>query len=57
MDLQKSPIKMDKMITQQTFDDVVRENMTEFDMSAEEALTDAVEQFESQVKGLLIINY
>ena len=38
------------MITQQTFDDVVRENMTEFEMSAEEAVNDAKEQFQSQVR-------
>lgn len=38
------------MITQQTFDDVVRENMAEFEMSAEEAVNDAKEQFQSQVR-------
>ena len=41
---------MAKQISQETFDDVVRENMQEFDMTAEEALEDAVKQFESQVK-------
>ena len=41
--------KMAKRITQETFDEVVRENMEEFDLSHEEALKDAVEQFTSQV--------
>ena len=40
---------MAKQISQQTFDDVVRENMQEFEMEAEEALEDAVQQFHSQV--------
>ncbi|XP_028328888.1 armadillo repeat-containing protein 6-like [Gouania willdenowi] len=35
-------------ITQQTFDAAVKENMKEFEMEPEEALKDAVEQFESQ---------
>lgn len=41
---------MAKVITQATFDDVVKENMVEFEMSAEEAVSDAVEQFHSQVR-------
>lgn len=41
--------QMAKQITQETFDDVVRENMQEFEMTAEEAVDDAVKQFESQV--------
>ena len=40
---------MSKHITQETFDDVVKENINEFDMSVQEALDDAVQQFESQV--------
>ena len=44
--------QMAKVITQQTFDDVVRENMSEFDMTAEEAVADAVQQFESQVQSV-----
>ena len=40
---------MAKVISQQTFDEVVRENMEEFDMSVDEALAEAVQQFESQV--------
>lgn len=41
-----------KQISQQTFDDVVKENMREFEMSAEDALEDAVQQFESQASIL-----
>lgn len=37
-----------RMITQETFDAAVRENMEEFEMDTDEALKDAVEQFESQ---------
>ncbi|XP_041367749.1 armadillo repeat-containing protein 6-like [Gigantopelta aegis] len=43
---------MAKQISQQTFDDVVRENMQEFEMDVEEAVQDAVEQFQSQGVGL-----
>lgn len=46
---------MAKVITQATFDDVVKENMVEFEMSAEEAVSDAVEQFHSQGVNLLNI--
>ena len=42
--------KMAKQITQQTFDDVVKENIQEFDMTVEDAIGDAVQQFESQVR-------
>ena len=34
-----------RVITQETFDDVVKENMTEFDMTRGEAVNDAKEQF------------
>uniref|UniRef100_A0A8C8RU37 Armadillo repeat containing 6 n=1 Tax=Pelusios castaneus TaxID=367368 RepID=A0A8C8RU37_9SAUR len=37
-----------KRITQETFDDVVQENITEFDMDPDEAVKEAVQQFESQ---------
>ncbi|EGD73226.1 hypothetical protein PTSG_04942 [Salpingoeca rosetta] len=37
-----------KQITQDTFNEVVQENITEFDMSPEEAVNDAVEQFTAQ---------
>lgn len=39
---------MAKRITQETFDQVVKENMETFDMAMEEAIKDAVTQFESQ---------
>ncbi len=39
-----------RRITQETFDAAVRENMEEFEMDPEEALREAVEQFESQGK-------
>ena len=42
-------VTMAKQITQSTFDDVVRENISEFDMNPEEAVQDAIQQFESQV--------
>lgn len=41
-------IKMARRITQETFDAVVKENIEEFEMDAEEALREAVQQFESQ---------
>ncbi|TMS09617.1 Armadillo repeat-containing protein 6 [Larimichthys crocea] len=37
-----------RRITQETFDAAVRENMEEFEMDPDEALREAVEQFESQ---------
>ncbi|XP_039999623.1 armadillo repeat-containing protein 6 [Xiphias gladius] len=37
-----------RRITQETFDAAVRENMEEFEMEQDEALREAVEQFESQ---------
>ncbi|XP_044126484.1 armadillo repeat-containing protein 6 isoform X1 [Bufo gargarizans] len=37
-----------KWISQETFDAVVLENIAEFDMEPEEALTEAIQQFESQ---------
>ncbi|XP_004616888.2 armadillo repeat-containing protein 6 isoform X1 [Sorex araneus] len=37
-----------RRITQETFDAAVQENLKEFDMGPEEALQEAVEQFESQ---------
>lgn len=44
--------QMAKVITQDTFDSVVRENMEEFEMDVDEAIADAVTQFESQVSYL-----
>lgn len=46
---------MARQITQKTFDDVVQENMTEFDMDVEEAMQDAIHQFESQVHWTLYL--
>ena len=37
-----------KKIVQETFDAAVRENIEEFDMKLEEAVSDAKEQFQSQ---------
>ena len=37
-----------KFISQETFDMVVRENVDDFEMEPEEAVADAIEQFESQ---------
>jgi hypothetical protein len=39
---------MSRKISQETFDDVVRENMEEFDMESKEALADAISQFNKQ---------
>ncbi|KPJ18493.1 Armadillo repeat-containing protein 6-like [Papilio machaon] len=39
---------MVRVITQETYDDVVKENMNEFDMSPEEAIKEAIAQFEAQ---------
>ncbi|KAK3861857.1 hypothetical protein Pcinc_032222 [Petrolisthes cinctipes] len=51
MDISKK-CKMAKVISQDTFDGVVLENVTEFDMSLEEAVADAIREFESQ--GVLL---
>lgn len=40
---------MSKIITQETYNQVVQENIDEFSMSQEEAIEDAVKQFEVQV--------
>ena len=42
-------LQMAKRINQETFDDVVKENMVEFGMTAQEAVDDAIQQFQSQV--------
>lgn len=39
---------MAKVISQQTFDDVVKENVVEFSMSVQEAKEETVKQFEAQ---------
>lgn len=40
---------MVKVISQETYDAVVKENMEEFGLSLDEARKDAIEQFQSQV--------
>lgn len=47
--------QMAKRINQETFDDVVKENISEFGMAAQEAIDDAVEQFVSQVNLINIL--
>lgn len=39
---------MAKVISQETFDDVVKENIVEFSMTIEEAKNETIEQFEAQ---------
>ncbi|CAG9792334.1 unnamed protein product [Diatraea saccharalis] len=39
---------MVRVITQETFDEVVKENMEDFDMSLEDAITEATAQFQAQ---------
>lgn len=39
---------MVRVITQETYDDVVKENMNDFDMTPQEAIADAILQFEAQ---------
>lgn len=48
---------MVRVITQETYDEVVKENMEEFEMSPQEAINEAIAQFEAQVciKGQLSI--
>ena len=42
---------MVRVITQETFDGVVKENIEEFGQNKEEAIKEAIAQFESQVKN------
>ncbi|CAI9735589.1 Armadillo repeat-containing 6 [Octopus vulgaris] len=46
---------MSKLISQETFDDAVVENIEEFEMSPEEALDDALSQFKTQDVDLSLI--
>lgn len=48
---------MVRVINQETFDDVVKENIEEFEMTVEEAVQEAVQQFEAQVvySGFLML--
>lgn len=43
---------MVRVITQETYDEVVKENIEEFDMTPQEAIAEAVAQFEAQVNYL-----
>jgi armadillo repeat-containing protein 6 len=45
-----------KRIQQGTFDDVVKENVEDFEMSLKEALKDAISQFETQGVDLTSID-
>lgn len=40
---------MSRTISQKTFDDAVKENIEEFSMTNDEAVKDAIKQFETQV--------
>lgn len=40
---------MAKVISQETFDDVVKENVVEFAMTPDEAKEETIKQFEAQV--------
>lgn len=42
---------MAKVVSQETFDSVVLENVVEFDMDIEDAINDAIKEFESQVRS------
>ena len=44
-------LKMAKQISQETFDTAVKENIEDFEMTPQEALDDAVSQFEAQVSS------
>lgn len=43
------------VINQKTFDDAVKENIEEFGMAPEEAISDTVKQFEVQVSCVLLL--
>ena len=45
-----------KRISQETFDDVVRENIEDFEMEPKEALAEAIKQFKSQKVDLTLID-
>ena len=40
------------MISQETFDEIVKENMEEFGLEKDEAIKEAIKEFESQVNNL-----
>lgn len=43
---------MAKVITQETFDEVLKENLIEFSMSVEESRKETIEQFKAQSVNL-----
>lgn len=43
---------MVRVIKQETYDEVVKENIEDLSMSPEEAIEDAIKQFEAQVINL-----
>lgn len=49
--------KMAKQITQETFDAVVQENIEVFEMSEEEAVAEAIQQFEAQVWLVCLLEF
>lgn len=48
---------MAKQITQETFDAVVQENIEVFEMSEEEAVAEAIQQFEAQVWLVCLLEF
>ena len=47
---------MAKQISQETYDDAVKENIEDFDMAPQDAIDDAISQFEAQVWGKYYTN-
>jgi hypothetical protein len=47
---------MVRVITQETFDSVVKENIEDLELSPEEAIEDAVKQFQAQVQHPAFFN-
>ena len=47
---------MERRITQDTFDQVVNENINDFEMTPEDAIKDAIQQFTSQKVDLSAID-
>lgn len=45
---------MAKVITQETYDEIIKENILEFAMSVEEAREETIKQLEAQVKVLAL---
>lgn len=47
---------MERRVTQETFDQAVLENMSDFDLSKEDAIKDTIQQFVSQGVNLSAID-